>query len=159
MARATPPAKKVLFTAGLGAREMPALLELLQRAKVTTVVDIRRYGTSAHHENHVTAVLHPALTNAGLHVLDLGRLLGGDRRGGYPRYMETAAFRKGIERLEAAAGGGPTVLLCAEREPDRCHRRFLAETLEARGWIVNHLLDTPRERAARGEFRLVDVET
>jgi len=145
----------VLHTMGLGGRSLETVLELLAVARVKRVVDIRRYPTSAHHPHHAAAVLHGALRARGYEVLALGDLLGGDRRGGFERYMGTAGFRRGLARLEAAATEVPTMVLCAEREPERCHRRFLAAALEERGWKVAHHLKTLSERTARGEMRVV----
>jgi hypothetical protein len=34
--------------------------------------------------------------------------------------------------------------LCAERLPERCHRRFIARSLEERGWQTVHLIDADR---------------
>jgi uncharacterized protein (DUF488 family) len=34
------------------------------------------------------------------------------------------------------AEAAPTCLLCFERDPERCHRRVLAERLEARGFTT-----------------------
>ena len=69
--------------------------------------------------------------------------------------MKTAGFRRGLAKLETLAADGPVLLLCAEADPDRCHRRFLAAALEARGWPVAHLRTTLSERTARGQMRVV----
>ncbi len=144
-----------IHTVGLGGRPLSRVLELLRRARVTRVVDVRRYGSSDRHAHLAAPALHAALREAGIEVHDLGDLLGGDRRGGYPRHMGTAGFRKGLARLEALALEAPTAILCAERDPERCHRRFLAGALEKEGWTVVHHLHTMAERAARGDLRLV----
>jgi uncharacterized protein (DUF488 family) len=146
---------KILHTMGLGARSLETLLELLAVARVKRVADIRRYGSSVRHPHHEAAVLHAALRERGYEVMALGELLGGDRRGGFEKYMGTAGFRRGLARLEEAAAEVPTMVLCAERAPDRCHRRFLAAALEERGWRVAHHLATLSERTARGEMRVV----
>jgi uncharacterized protein (DUF488 family) len=145
----------VLHTMGLGGRSLETVLDLLAVARAKRVVDIRRYPTSARYPHHAVPALHEALRARGFEVLSMGDLLGGDRRGGFERYMGTAAFRRGLARLEAAATETPTMVLCAEKEPDRCHRRFLAAALEERGWKVAHHLSSLSERTARGEMRLV----
>jgi uncharacterized protein (DUF488 family) len=149
-------AAKTIHMAGLGSRSVEALAGMLGRTRVRTVVDVRRYPGSERHGHLDARVLHPALAAAGYDVLDLGDLLGGDRPGGFPRYMRTGGFARGLDVLErAAALAGSAVVLCAERDHRRCHRRFLAEALEARGWTVVHHEATTQERAARGDFRLV----
>lgn len=147
--------RNAIHTLGLGARSLETLLEAVTGAKVACVVDIRRYPGSARHPHHAAAVLHPALRAAGIEVHDLGDLLGGDRRCGYPAWMKTAGFARGLAKLESLAGAGPLVLLCAEADPDRCHRRFLAAALEARGWPVAHHRTTLTERTARGQMRVL----
>ncbi len=146
---------KIVHTMGLGARSLPTVLEVLAAARVRRVVDIRRYGTSARHPHHASAALHPALAAAGYEVADLGALLGGDRPRGYGAWMRSAGFRRGLERLEALALEAPTVILCAEASPERCHRRFVAAALEERGWAVAHHGRALSERTARGEMRVV----
>ena len=147
--------KTVIHTMGLGSRSIATILEALSEARVSRVVDIRRYPTSVRHPHHEGPALHRALRVAGCEVHDLGDLLGGDRKGGYEGWMRTAAFRRGLERLEGLAAEGPVMLLCAEAEPDRCHRRILAAALDARGWPVAHHRSTLSERTSRGQMRLV----
>ena len=140
---------------GLGSRSLETILELLAVARVKRVVDIRRYGSAGRTPHHASPVLHALLRERGLEVLDLGDLLGGDRKGGFEGYMKGAGFRRGLDRLESFAEGGPTMLLCAERDPDRCHRRFVGAALEARGWKLAHHSATLSERTARGQMRLI----
>jgi uncharacterized protein (DUF488 family) len=144
----------VIHTMGLGDRSLETILEALAAARVTRVVDIRRYGTSARHPHHDARALHGALAGRGIEVCDLGHLLGGDRPGGYGKHMSTGAFRRGLERLEALAADRPVVVLCAERDAERCHRRLLGAALEERGWKVAHHGLTLSERTARGHLRL-----
>ena len=146
---------KTLHTLGLGDRSVGTILEILARTRARRVVDIRRYPVSARRPHLDATVLHPALRAAGYEVIALGDLLGGDRPGGFVRYMGTGGFRRGLDLLEEAAGGAPVALLCAERDPGRCHRRWIASALEERGWTAAHLVHAPSERAARGHLRLV----
>jgi len=146
---------RVVHTMGLGSRSLETILEALAAARVRVVVDVRRWGSSARHAHHRSETLHAVLRSHGLLVEDLGALLGGDRAGGYPRWTRSAAFRRGLDRVEALASAAPTMLLCAEFRPDRCHRRFLGAALEERGWRVAHHLATLAERTARGQMRIV----
>ncbi|MCI0369960.1 MAG: DUF488 domain-containing protein [candidate division NC10 bacterium] len=46
--------------------------------------------------------------------------------------------------------GSPTAILCAERLPWRCHRRFIASALRLRGWEVVHTVERDRTCAPAG---------
>jgi len=45
---------------------------------------------------------------------------------------------------EVLAASSATAILCAERLPWRCHRRFLASALRLRGWEVVHIVERER---------------
>lgn len=66
--------------------------------------------------------------------------LGGFRKGGYQDYMQTAAFAAGLDRLERLLARGRTVIMCAEIVWFRCHRRFIARQMAARGYRVTHIV-------------------
>ena len=70
-----------------------------------------------------------------------GEKLGGFRRGGYQDFTATSEFRSGLYKLEEIARERSTAIICAERFPWRCHRRFIALELEKRGWRVSHIID------------------
>lgn len=146
---------RFLHTVGLGGRSLETILELVAVSRAKRVVDIRRYPTSARHPQHDAERLHGELRSRGYEVISLGELLGGDRRGGFEKYMRTGAFRRGMAALEALASETSTIVICAEQEPERCHRRFIAAALERKGWLLSHHLHTLSERTARGEMRLV----
>jgi uncharacterized protein (DUF488 family) len=74
----------------------------------------------------------------------MGETLGGYRTGGYEAYMATPLFRQGLDEAEALLSQRCGVLLCSERFPWRCHRRFIARALVARGWRIIHLIDRDR---------------
>jgi uncharacterized protein (DUF488 family) len=60
---------------------------------------------------------------------------------GYADHMETLAFRDAAGRvLELAREEGRLVILCAETDPLRCHRRLLADYLTIQGASVRHIL-------------------
>jgi uncharacterized protein (DUF488 family) len=92
---------------------------------------------------------------AYLHIPELGgwrKTVSGSPNGAwtntsfraYADHMATPEFERGIERLLAAAAGGPTACMCAEGVWWRCHRRLLADALLARGHAVRHILPDGR---------------
>jgi uncharacterized protein (DUF488 family) len=80
----------------------------------------------------------------------MGDTLGGLRAGGYARWMGTPEFAAGLARLEDLARERPTAFMCAERDPARCHRRYIAAALRDRGWDVLHLIDVGETVTAEG---------
>ena len=59
--------------------------------------------------------------------------------------LRTAAFEEGLVELEGMASQVPSVVVCAEALPWRCHRRYIARALEERGWEVVHIIDASRD--------------
>jgi uncharacterized protein (DUF488 family) len=53
--------------------------------------------------------------------------------------METAAFGAALDELIEVAGRAPTVIMCAEAVPWRCHRQLVADALVARAIEVRHV--------------------
>jgi uncharacterized protein (DUF488 family) len=97
--------------------------------------------------------LAQSLGEAGIGYAYLGKELGGYRQGGFEAYTQTYAYLQGIERLERLASRCRCAILCAERLPERCHRRFIAKSLEERGWKAVHIIEENRiwEPPTRGD--------
>jgi uncharacterized protein (DUF488 family) len=142
----------LVFTVGHGARPGEELVEVLRAAEVGTVVDVRRFPGSRRHPQFNREALAAALGEAGIayvHALELGGRLSGEP--GEERFdcIRVAAFRSYAARmgapewqaaLEAALALPAPCFLCAETLWWRCHRRLIAELLDARGHEVVHLL-------------------
>jgi uncharacterized protein (DUF488 family) len=141
-----------VFTVGHGTRGVEELLAVLGEAGVRTLVDVRRYPSSRRHPQFNQAPLAASLEGAGIayrHAVELG-----GRRSAEPgeeRFscIRVAAFRSYAARmpapewqdaLAAALGEQEPVFMCAETLWWRCHRRLIAELLQARGHEVIHLL-------------------
>ena len=129
-------------------------LDLLGRAGVELIADVRRYPGSRRHPHFNAGGLAPTLARAGIHYVGFSEDLGGRRSPApdsankswrvaafraYADHMETPQFGRGLERLEASAGERRTAIMCAEGEWRRCHRRLISDALTARSWRVTHL--------------------
>ncbi|HEX2045693.1 MAG TPA: DUF488 domain-containing protein [Gaiellaceae bacterium] len=150
-----------VWTIGHGTRPAAELLEALAAAGVETLVDVRRFPRSRRNPQFDGAALSATLAEAGIgyvHAVELGgRRSGepGEERFGclrepafrsYAARMGTDAWQ---EALAAALAEPAPCFLCAETLWWRCHRRFVAELLTARGDEVLHLLgphDVQRHR-------------
>jgi uncharacterized protein (DUF488 family) len=143
----------VTFTIGHGTRPLAELVETLAQVEVRTLVDVRRFPGSRRNPQFNQGPLAAALEEAGIayrHAVELG-----GRRSGEPgeeRFacIRTPAFRSYAARmgrpewqrsLAAALAEPAPCFMCAETPWQRCHRRFIAELLVARGHTVVHLLD------------------
>lgn len=141
-----------VFTVGHGTRAAEELVETLARSGAQTLVDVRRFPGSRRNPQFGREALAASLAAAGIayrHLVELG-----GRRSGEPgeeRFgcILTPAFRSYAARMgtdawqtalaDALAEPGPC-FMCAETLWWRCHRRFIAELLVARGHEVLHLL-------------------
>ncbi len=120
---------------------MAEFLTLLGAYGIKALVDVRRHPLSGRYPHFSRDALARSLRRAGIRYLYLGEDLGGFRPGGFEAYMATPAFAAGLRTLEFAAGRAPTAIMCAERVPSQCHRRFIGAALRRRGWTVLHLIE------------------
>jgi uncharacterized protein (DUF488 family) len=147
-----------IWTIGHGTRTAEELIGMLRRAGVKTLVDVRRYPGSRRNPQFNRGALEASLGAAGIayrHAEALGGRLSGEP--GEERFacIRTPAFRSYAARmgtpawqeaLAAALEEPEPCLMCAETPWTKCHRRFIAELLVARGHEVLHLLPDGVER-------------
>lgn len=133
-----------IYTLGHSNRSWEEFLCLVRAMGIRQVVDVRRFPVSRRFPWFSRDALASALEAAGIRYAWLGAQLGGRTQPPYPDYMHTAAFEAGLGELETRASALPMALLCAEKDWRRCHRRFIADALTARGWQVMHLLEPDR---------------
>ena len=127
-----------IFTIGYGGRIFANFVALLQQHGVSLVVDVRRFPRSKAAEYEKES-LEAKLPEFGIGYIWMGDTLGGFRKGGYPKYMESDDYRDGINRLLELAGQGNLVIMCKERTEAGCHRRYIAETLASQGMQTSPL--------------------
>jgi len=159
----------VIHTIGHSTRPLDEFIELLTAHGVGQLVDIRSIPRSRRHPHFSSDALSASLHDAGIvyrHIAALGgmRKPRSDSRNtawrvegfrGYADYMETEAFRAGLDELIALARGAPTAIMCAEAVWWRCHRQLVADALVARGIEVRHITGMPGPTgAAPPEHRL-----
>ena len=121
-----------IFTIGYGGRKFADFIALLQQNGISLVVDVRRLPRSKAPEYNKES-LEAKLTEFGISYSWMGDTLGGLRRGGYPKYMESDSYQAGISKLLELAEQGNLVLMCKERTDAGCHRRYIIETLADKG--------------------------
>ena len=140
---------KVLFTIGYEGLDSERLIAALRDAQVGTLADVRAVANSRK-RGFSKSALRTSLEEAGIgyaHARSLGTPKAGReaarghdaalmRRIYCEAVLDTADGGLALDALAGMAEAAPTCLLCFERDPERCHRRVLAERLEARGFTT-----------------------
>lgn len=129
---------------------MEELVDCLREAGAQTLVDVRRYPFSRRNPQFNQPALAAAIEDAELeyvHAVELGGLreaVEGEELfpclgqfASYAAHMRTPDWQ---EALDAALAHPHPCFMCAETPWLRCHRRFIAELLVARGRDVVHLI-------------------
>ncbi|MEW6584795.1 MAG: DUF488 domain-containing protein [Nitrospirota bacterium] len=133
-------APKKIYTLGTDLRSEEDFVEILLAYYIQAVVDVRSFPTSRiatfKREN-----LSRLLVREGIEYHYLGREIGGFRKGGYIAYTLTDEFKQGVTLLESIAESKIPVIICAERFPWKCHRRWISREMQKRGWEVIHIID------------------
>ena len=153
----------ILHTVGHSNRPFETFLTLLDSAEIQVLVDVRRYPMSRRWPHFNRARLEAVLSAAGREywwVEDLG----GRREAvplersmnpgvqdpalrGYADWMRSPPFRQALDQLRERGARSRIALMCAERSPEDCHRRYLADYLTGLGDEVIHLGDGDRPRS------------
>ena len=139
-----------IFTVGHAGHPAPHLVDLLRRHGVVTLVDVRSRPYSKWAPQYRKEALARTLDVEGIEYVFLGRELGGrpdgeeylgpDGKLDPARRSRALDFLAGIDQLVALAARGPTAILCAEEDPEGCHRRrLIAPTLRQRDVAVHHI--------------------
>lgn len=144
------PLKRV-YTIGYEGRTFEDFLDVLNEHGISAVADVRANPYSKRTEFSYE-FLKEKLENEGFRYYSFKKL-------GTPRKLREAfksgkisrhAFKmkflehlsrnfQALEKLEKIANDVPTVLMCYERNPRKCHRSIIAEILEGREFRVIHL--------------------
>ena len=129
-----------IWTIGHSNRSIEAFLELLREHSIQVLADIRSFPTSKI-EHFKREEMERWLPENGIEYVWLGKELGGYRKGGYKRHMRTKLFREGVKKLLEIAKQKRTCIMCMEKNPKYCHRRFISAYLERKGVEVIHIIE------------------
>ncbi len=144
-----------VYTIGHSNRDLSVLLDLLRTNRIDALVDVRAEPRSRRYPQYDQENLRAAVESLGAVYHWAGRQLGGRRPQegssphralepglrGYADYMDSEAFRQAARQLLRMASGSRVAILCAEREPERCHRSLIADYLVLQGVEVRHIVD------------------
>jgi len=153
------------YTVGHSTRSIGELVDLLQRAGVAFVADVRTVPRSRTNPQYNRDALPQALAEFRIgyeHIAALGGLRGRKRDvpsdvnafwqnesfHNYADYAMGEDFRGGLARLRELGGAHRAAIMCAEAVWWRCHRRIIADYLIAAGAAVFHILGPSHIEAA-----------
>lgn len=142
-----------LWTVGHSTRAIEEFINLLHAYQIRILVDVRHFPGSRRFPQFGKSALQQSLSDAGIrykHLVELGgrRPARADSPNiawrnasfrGYADYMETQAFRDGIDRLLRIARKDRTAIMCSEAVWWRCHRSMIADYLKVMGLQVLHI--------------------
>jgi uncharacterized protein (DUF488 family) len=165
------PWPETLWTIGHSTRELDEFIALLRENHIEALADVRHFPGSRKYPQFNTEPLRRSLHGAGIDYEPFTDL-GGRRKvhpdspntawrhpafRGYADYMQTDAFRAGIERLKALATGKRTAIMCAEAVWWRCHRGLISDVFKLHGTRVLHITGTasPHEHPYTSAARTV----
>lgn len=151
-----------LYSIGHGNRALEDFTALLTSAHIECLIDVRAYPRSRRNPQFARMMLAPALNASSIRYVWEGAPLGGMRRPhaesphlalsdaahrGYADHMASRDFQSALTRLIALGDARATAFMCAETNPQHCHRSFIADALLARGIEVLHLIGPHDVRA------------
>ncbi len=128
-----------IWDIGHSTRTEEEFIALLRKNRIEAVADVRRFPSSKKFPHFGKEHLAKVLKKNSIDYLWLGEKLGGFRKGGYENWVKTDEFASGISQLEDKAHEKRTVFMCAESDFARCHRKFIIQSLELKGWKVHHI--------------------
>ena len=131
---------RIIYSLGSSTREKDQFIKLLKGFGIKMLADVRRFPVSRL-EYFCKDKLRSLLESKNIGYVYLGQRLGGFREKGYQEYTQTEEFALGLDELKHSASKMNAVFMCAERFPGRCHRRFIARSLQKEGWRVIHIID------------------
>ena len=154
-----------LFTIGHSTRSIAEFAEILRRAGVALVVDVRTVPRSRTNPQYNFDALPAELAPLQIgyqRIAELGGLRGRSRAippdvngywenqsfHNYADYALSDEFQHALERLLNLSDNRPSTIMCAEAAWWRCHRRIIADYALLHGRNVIHLMGEGRAQPA-----------
>lgn len=134
------------YTIGYNGHTFENFISILHENRITHLVDIRYYPYTWQQEYN-KEYLKEKLNKHGIFYVHCSGV-GNIKEMIYNEYIETKQFYNYFLQLvdyikSITKFDGNVVLMCAEKNPKECHRRYLASYLEEQiGIKVIHLIDT-----------------
>lgn len=134
---------QIIYTLGTSNRELEEFVDILRFYEIKVVLDIRRFPVSKRFPHFKKENVEEVLKENGISYIHI-EALGGYRKGGYESYMETEEFKTALQKLMEIVRNERVCIICAEKFPWRCHRKFISKALEEHGFEVHHIIEKGR---------------
>jgi len=143
-----------IYTIGHSNIQLSEFLNLLEKHKIASVVDVRSKPVSKYVPHYNKGMIERYLKTAGVGYHYISDEVVGNLLGGFPKDPECYEhdvvsyetirtrkwFQEALTELMEYAKGRRVALLCAEENPYRCHRHvLLTQSLLSRGVSVSHI--------------------
>ncbi len=145
------PQPKQCFTVGYGNYPIDRFITFLQNINIDLIIDVRSSPYSRFNPHFNRENLENSLNRSDIGYRYLGDKIGGrytdpgllypDGTVNYRKVQNTEKFQEGItDVLSIISSGKKLALMCAEKEPERCHRfALISPVLQAKGISVIHV--------------------
>jgi uncharacterized protein (DUF488 family) len=150
---------KQCFTIGYGDYPIDRFITFLQKISIDVIIDVRSSPYSRFNPQYNRENLENSLNRSDIGYRYMGDKIGGryshpsllfpDGTVNYRKVRDTEKFQEGINQvLSIISSGKKTALMCAEKEPERCHRfALISPVLQSKGISVIHIRPDMRLQA------------
>ncbi len=162
---------ETIFTIGHSTHTIEEFVNLLQINGVKRLVDIRTIPHSRYNPQFEQETLDKSLKSYGIDYIYLKELGGlrpkfknsinmgwhNESFRNYADYMQSKEFADAVETLIKLSTEKPTVIMCAEAVPWRCHRSLVGDAILVRGIKVRDIMsETSTKDHELTSFAVVD---
>lgn len=153
------PQPKQCFTIGYGDYPIDRFITFLQNVSIDAIIDVRSSPYSRFNPHFNREKLEKSLIMNNVDYRYMGDKIGGrysnpnllfpDSTVNYRKVQDTEKFQEGINDLLSIISSGKKIaLMCAEKEPKRCHRfALISPVLQSKGISVIHIRPDMRLQA------------
>jgi uncharacterized protein (DUF488 family) len=142
-----------IFTIGHSNHDISKFVSLLKNREIDVLVDVRTSPYSKHVPHFNKKKIETSLRRDAILYLYMGNRLGGLSSSGsggrtlkYREVSKDEVFLSAIDELLKIAEKKRVVIMCAEKDPNRCHRKHLiSQELKKRKVEVIHILSDSTE--------------
>jgi uncharacterized protein (DUF488 family) len=143
--------KKIIYTIGYSGYKPEDFIDELKRRNISVVIDVRSQPYSKYRSEYNKESINELLKSQSIIYRNLALEFGArqtnrkyysDGKLDFDKYAVSEVFSQGIVKIKTASNLGYIItLMCAEKEPKKCHRAILvARALRDNGFEIRHII-------------------